>query len=238
VDYSTYFLNYQKTVRDVQAPFVQTGAMVGVGLGVTIATGGVGPYLAGTGAVGGMSMALDPKVRHSLATGNWVGAMAHGSYHLPFIGNGRNSWDAWQMGKPWSAAGHAGLFSIDALGMRSAGKVRGTVWGGGVKSSSLQSCKVSTWNIGDGAVNKQHHNWHKIFGAQKPTLEQIKPYVKEALSKGQWKEIGPIITKKGNKGIITGTKVELIHQIENNKIWVLGKRTLDGELIINNAGVK
>ena len=80
---------------------------------------------AGTGAVAGMSMALDPKVRHSLATGDWVGAMAHGSYHTPFIGNGRNTWDAWQMGKPWSAAGHAGLFGVEALGMRSAGKVRG-----------------------------------------------------------------------------------------------------------------
>jgi hypothetical protein len=72
-----------------------------------------------------MSMALDPKVRHSLATGDWVGAMAHGSYHTPFIGNGRNAWDAWQMGKPWSAAGHAGLFGVEALGMRSAGKVFG-----------------------------------------------------------------------------------------------------------------
>ena len=72
-----------------------------------------------------MSMALDPKVRHSLATGDWVGTMGHGSYHTPFIGNGRNAWDAWQMGKPWSAAGHAGLFSIEALGMHSAGKVRG-----------------------------------------------------------------------------------------------------------------
>ena len=35
--------------------FVQTGAMVGVGMGVTMVTGGigVGPYLAGTGAVAG-----------------------------------------------------------------------------------------------------------------------------------------------------------------------------------------
>ena len=87
-------------------------------------------------------MAMDPKVRHSLAAGDWVGTMAHGSYHLPFIGNGRNAWDAWQMGKPWSAAGHAGLFGVEALGMRSAGKVRGTVRGGGVAKGAAKAQKV------------------------------------------------------------------------------------------------
>jgi hypothetical protein len=105
------------------------------------------------------------------------------------------------------------------------------------KSSCLQSWKVSTWNIGEGAVNKPHHNWHKIFGNQKPNLKQIEPYIKEALRRGEWKEIGRIRTR-GNKEIITGTKVELVCQVENNKIWVLGMITADGVLIINNAGVE
>ena len=170
--------------------FVQTGAMVGVGMRVTIATGGigVGPYLAGAGAVGGMSMALDPKVRHSVAAGDWVGAMAHGSYHLPFIGNGRNAWDAWQMGKPWSAAGHAGLFSIEALGMRSAGKVRGVVRGGrGVAKGAAKARKAGTVskqgkvegnfkrfmnkvpaNSKSSATFKQLHNGNYLFEATSP----------------------------------------------------------------------
>ena len=144
--------------------------MVGVGMGVTIATGGigVGPYLAGTGAVGGMSMALDPKVRHSLATGDWVGTMGHGSYHTPFIGNGRNAWDAWQMGKPWSAAGHAGLFGVEAWGVRSAGKVRGTVRGGGkikmVDKGKLGKVSIDTIdkNVMIFSVKKGNYNVEAI----------------------------------------------------------------------------
>jgi hypothetical protein len=73
-----------------------------------------------------------------------VGFADHSSYHLPLVGAGRNSWDAWQRGKPWSAAGHAGLFGVEALGMRSAGKVRGIVRGGGkAKGAAKATVKVA-----------------------------------------------------------------------------------------------
>ncbi|WP_243553031.1 hypothetical protein [Candidatus Cardinium sp. cBcalN2] len=97
--------------------------------------------------------------------------------------------------------------------------------------------KSTKWNIGEAAVNKKHHNWHKIFGDKKPTLKEIDPYVKEALTKGKWTEVRSIMTKR-NKGVVTGTKMKLVHQVGEHKIWVLGKKTLDGELIINNAGVE
>ncbi len=73
--------------------FVQTGAMVDVGMGVTLATGGigVGPYLAGMSAASAVSMGLDPEVLTRLRAGNYPGALNHGSYHLPFVGAGRKT---------------------------------------------------------------------------------------------------------------------------------------------------
>ena len=96
--------------------------------------------------------------------------------------------------------------------------------------------RCSRWNIGAGAVNKAHHNWHKIFGDKKPSLADIEPYVKKALEEGEWKAVRSLRTK-GNKEVITGTKIKLVHKSGDHEIWVLGKKTLDGEIIINNAGV-
>jgi hypothetical protein len=94
----------------------------------------------------------------------------------------------------------------------------------------------SRWNIGEGAVNKAHHNWYKIFGDKKPSLADIEPYVKEALQKGEWKAVRSVRTK-GNKEVIIGTQIKLVHKSGDHEIWVLGTKTLDGEIIINNAGV-
>ena len=123
------------------------------------------------------------------------------------------------------------------------GKRQGTkkAWGQKEKTTKvgeaakLKNWRISTPNIGESAVKKPHHNWHKIFGNKKPNVEQIRPYVTKALSKGEWKDSGLI---RGKKGTVIGTKVELVSRVGNNEIWVLGVRTVDGELIINNAGVK
>jgi len=104
------------------------------------------------------------------------------------------------------------------------------------KIEGLGEWKCSTWNIGEAAIHKKHHNWHKIFGETKPTLKDIEPFVKEALEKGEWKYTGDKI--RGNGGIIEGDKMKLIYKIEDNEIWVLGTLKLDGQLLINNAGVK
>ena len=101
--------------------------------------------------------------------------------------------------------------------------------------SRVNSWKSSTWDIGDAAVNKKHHNWHKIFGDKKPTLDQIKPYVKEALKKGKWKKTDVL---RNNAGKIIGDKIELVHKINGHDIWIGGMRKITGEVIINNAAVK
>jgi hypothetical protein len=136
--------------REMAGALLRTGAMVGTGMGVTIATGGAGvvPYLAGMSAASAVSMGLDPEVRTRLSIGDYPGALNHGSYHLPFVGAGRNSWNAWQLGKPWTAAGHAGLGSLEASGLRGvwklqgAGKVRGTVRGGNVTKGAAKAKKA------------------------------------------------------------------------------------------------
>ena len=41
----------------------------------------------------------------------------------------------------------------------------------------------------------------------------------------------------GDKEVIFGTQIKLVHKSGDHEIWVLGTKTLDGEIIINNAGV-
>jgi hypothetical protein len=62
----------------------------------------------------------------AVAAGGLAGApAAQSSYHLPFVGAGRRSWDAWHAGDYGSAALQAGMFGIAALGvLRWAGKVK------------------------------------------------------------------------------------------------------------------
>ena len=82
-------------------------------------------------------------MRISSKVGDYPGALNHGSYHLPFVGVGRNSWDAWHAGNYLGAAGHAGLGSLEAFGLRGvwklqgAGKVRGTVRREGVAKEAV-----------------------------------------------------------------------------------------------------
>ena len=127
-------------------------------------------------------MALDPKVRHSLAVGDWVGTMAHGSYHTPFIGNGRNAWDAWQMGKPWSAAGHAGLGGLEAWGVRSAGKVRG----GGVAKGAEKAKKAAK-------VSKQG----KVEGARVAAISRTGAEKVKSLNSLSKSEVDKILKASG-----------------------------------------
>jgi hypothetical protein len=91
------------------------------------------------------------------------------------------------------------------------------------------------WKLGDGVVNKDHHDWHKIFGAKKPTLDEVKPYVEKAVQGGTWIERGPAYDPKLRE--VTGTKVELVHEAYGYKIWVSGIKTFDNEIIIRNAAV-
>ena len=98
--------------------------------------------------------------------------MAHGSYHTPFIGNGRNAWDAWQMGKPWSAAGHAGLFGVEALGMRSAGKVRGAVQRGGVAKARKSGTVIKQGKVA-GAKAVPRGKKKELFNFTETTLKHM-----------------------------------------------------------------
>ena len=81
-------------------------------------------------------MALDPQIHADINEGDWKEALNHATYHLPLVGAGHHAWDAAQEGKPWHAAGYAGLGGLEAAGLRAtalkgaakrvdAGKVRG-----------------------------------------------------------------------------------------------------------------
>ena len=96
------------------------------------------------GPFSGLGIALDAEIHADIKAGDWSGALNHSSYHLPFVGAGRNSWDAWHAGKPWNAAGHAGLFGVEALGLRGVGKVKGAgrVWGGEPSLKILNTRKI------------------------------------------------------------------------------------------------
>jgi hypothetical protein len=72
-----------------------------------------------------LGIALDAEIHADIKAGDWSGALNHSSYHLPFVGAGRNSWDAWHAGNYLGAAGHAGLFGVEAFGLRGIGKLQG-----------------------------------------------------------------------------------------------------------------
>jgi ankyrin repeat protein len=130
VDYQTFFTDCQKSFLDAQTDGLKTLSMVGAGWAVSTLTAGTGvpaflAYSAGAGTVSGLGIALDAEIHADIKAGDWSGALNHSSYHLPFVGTGRNSWDAWKAGHPWYAAGHASLFGVEAFGLRGVGKLQG-----------------------------------------------------------------------------------------------------------------
>ena len=115
---------------------LQWGAGIGAGILAAPAAGPLAAYAAGAGAFSGLGIALDSAIHEDIKAGDWSGALDHSSYHLPLLGAGRDSWDAWNAGHPWHAAGHAGLGSLEAFGLRGAwlrGAPRGLGAGGAGK---------------------------------------------------------------------------------------------------------
>ena len=89
-------------------------------------------------------MAADIEIHTDLKTGDYSDALNHASYHLPFIGAGRNAWDALQDNKPWQAEAHAGLLGLEVAGFRAAGKVK---WGGiFLEIADIQIKYWARWN--------------------------------------------------------------------------------------------
>ena len=95
--------------------------------------------------------------------------------------------------------------------------------------------KFDKLNLGEAVVNKKHHNWNKIFADKKPTLDDVQPIVMQALRDGQWQTTGQILGK--NKKHL-GDKIELVQEVNGQKIWVGGLRQADGTIIVNNAAVQ
>lgn len=62
------------------------------------------------------------------------------------------------------------------------------------------------------------------------TLDDIQPYVDEALSNGEWVKVNDALGKGGK---IIGE----IYGAEYTGVWVRGFMGSDGKMIVNNAGV-
>ena len=94
--------------------------------------------------------------------------------------------------------------------------------------------KFDKWNLGEAVVTKRHHNWDKIFGNQQISLQDVTPYVQEALKKGEWESIK---TLRNNAGEVIGEGLILRSNVDGHTIWVEGTKLNDGKIIVKNAGV-
>jgi RHS repeat-associated protein len=100
------------------------------------------------------------------------------------------------------------------------------------RSMNIINTTTEVWNLGDAVITKSHHNWNKIFGNKVVTLTDVEPILKEAVNKGTWQTTGIL---RGKGGQIIGDKLELIQEVNGNKIWVGGmKEHATGKIFINN----
>ena len=92
-----------------------------VGLGVTVATGGLGAvpcYALGLAASTTTSIGLDGQVQQRIAAGDYSGAADQASYHLPFVGPSRSAAEAVLESNPLGAALSLGMLALDVLPLR------------------------------------------------------------------------------------------------------------------------
>ncbi len=86
------------------------------------------------------------------------------------------------------------------------------------------------WNITAHTVTVEHHNWSKIFGLAKVTLEDVTPIIQHVAKNSEW-----VVTKQlhgvGEGLIKTGV-------YKGQTIWIEGTRFYDGTIRMVNAGVK
>ena len=90
-------------------------------------------------------------------------------------------------------------------------------------------------NLGEAVITKSHHNWNKILGNKKISLSDVQPYVDQALRNGKWRTTS---TLRGKGGKVIGEKLELVQKVNGYDIWVGGMKTLEGNIIVNNAAVQ
>jgi len=94
--------------------------------------------------------------------------------------------------------------------------------------------QLDIWNIGEHAL-QERHNWSKLLKVEKPTLNQIRPYIEKVLREADWSETGKWM--HGSDGHILGQELTAALVIDGHEVWVTALRRLTGEIIVNNAGV-
>ena len=90
------------------------------------------------------------------------------------------------------------------------------------------ACPWDKMAVGEHALQDKH-NWSKLFGDTRPTLQTIQPHIDDVLTNGTWRKVGNA-TGKGK--VVIGEILEAQH----NGVWVRGFRDLMGNIIVNNAG--
>lgn len=91
----------------------------------------------------------------------------------------------------------------------------------------------TTINIGEHALQPDH-NWSQIFGNPTPTLSDISTYVNSILSNPNWTVIGDA---HGPGGVVIGQILEAQQDFNGVTVWVRAFKALNGNIIVNNAGV-